>query len=196
MSVKTCKQHANEPIFIYAQCAACEIQRYRNQVDELKAECARSTEREILQLAESEALLVLNAHANSLDVPFPHWIGGADADQGPSYCRSCAEAEVAAGRAEYVDGGWQQENDGCCHCETCGRLLDYTLTEYGASEEIDHYMGTELAGPISPEDAFHIAKMLEQDEKNPQALSIGIQAAELIKAQQSAIEAAGLKVKP
>lgn len=38
MSVKTCKQHANEPIFIYAQCAACEIQRYRNQVDELKAE--------------------------------------------------------------------------------------------------------------------------------------------------------------
>lgn len=142
------------------------------------------------------ALLVLNAHANSLDVPFPHWIGGADADQGPSYCRSCAEAEVAAGRAEYVDGGWQQENDGCCHCETCGRLLDYTLTEYGASEEIDHYMGTELAGPISPEDAFHIAKMLEQDETNPQALSIGIQAAELIKAQQSAIEAAGLKVKP
>lgn len=38
MSVKTCKQHANEPIFIYAQCAACEIQRYRNRVDELKAE--------------------------------------------------------------------------------------------------------------------------------------------------------------
>lgn len=57
MSVKTCKQHANEPIFIYAQCAACEIQRYRNQVDELKAECARSAEREILQLAENEALL-------------------------------------------------------------------------------------------------------------------------------------------
>ena len=38
MSVKTCKQHANEPIFIYAQCAACEIQRYRNDVERLKAE--------------------------------------------------------------------------------------------------------------------------------------------------------------
>jgi len=38
MSVKTCKKHANDPIFIYAQCAACEIQRYRNQVDELKTE--------------------------------------------------------------------------------------------------------------------------------------------------------------
>lgn len=38
MSIKTCKQHDNEPIFIYAQCAACEIQRYRNQVDGLKSE--------------------------------------------------------------------------------------------------------------------------------------------------------------
>lgn len=129
------------------------------------------------------ALLVLNAHAGSLDVPFPHWIGGDGADQGPSYCRSCAEAEVAAGRAEYVDGGWQQENDGCCHCETCGRLLEYTLTEYGASEELDHYLSGGLAGQVSPEDAFHIAKMLEHDETNAQALSIAIQAAELIKDQ-------------
>lgn len=75
MSVKTCKQHANEPIFIYVQCAACEIQRYRNQVDELKAECARSTEREILQLAESEALR--KALADILDL--------YDTDEG---CRS------------------------------------------------------------------------------------------------------------
>ncbi|NWC11970.1 hypothetical protein HX776_24600 [Pseudomonas agarici] len=132
------------------------------------------------------ALLVLSAHASSLDVPFPHWIGGADADQGPSYCRPCAEAEVAAGRAEYVDGGWHQENDGCCHCETCGRLLEYTLTEYGASEELDHYLGAELSGPVSPEDAFHIARMLEHDETNSQALSIAVRAADLIKTQQSA----------
>lgn len=41
MSVKTCKQHANEPIFIYAQCAACEIQRYRDEVKQLKAENER-----------------------------------------------------------------------------------------------------------------------------------------------------------
>ena len=38
MSIKTCKQHRNDPIFIYAECAACEIQRYRNQVDDLKSE--------------------------------------------------------------------------------------------------------------------------------------------------------------
>ncbi len=129
------------------------------------------------------ALLALWAHASSLDVPYPHWVGGDDVDQGPSYCWQCADAEVVAGKAEYVDGGWQQENDGCCHCETCGRLLEYTLTECGASEEIDHYSGAKLSGPISPEDAFHIAKMLEHDESNPQALSIAMRAVELIKAQ-------------
>ncbi|MCH4880191.1 hypothetical protein EQV97_22805 [Pseudomonas sp. TMW22090] len=133
-------------------------------------------------------LLVLWEHARSLDVPFPHWIGGDSVDQGPSYCRSCADAEVTAGRAEYVDGGWQQENDGCCHCETCGQLLEYTLTEYGAGEEVDHYLGAEFSGPISPEDAFHIAKMLEHDETNLQALSIAMRAAELIKAHSPACD--------
>jgi hypothetical protein len=141
-------------------------------------------------------LMVLSAHASSIDVPFPHWVGGGNADQGPSYCRPCADAEVAADRAEYVDGGWQQENDGCCHCETCGRLLEYTLTEYGAIEEIDHYMRVDLEGPISPGDAFHIAKILEHDETNVQALSIATQAINLIKAQQSAGDTVGVLVEP
>ncbi len=38
MSMKTCKQHAKEPVFIYAACAGCEIQRYRDEVKALKAE--------------------------------------------------------------------------------------------------------------------------------------------------------------
>lgn len=38
MSIKTCKQHAKEPVFIYAECAGCEIQRYRDQEKALKAE--------------------------------------------------------------------------------------------------------------------------------------------------------------
>ncbi|SEQ26331.1 hypothetical protein SAMN03159444_01362 [Pseudomonas sp. NFACC02] len=127
------------------------------------------------------ALLILTKHASGLNVPYPHWIGGNGVDQGPSYCRPCADAKVAAGEAEYVDGGWQQENDGCCHCETCGCLLEYTLTEYGAAEEIDHYLTTELSAPVSTEEAFHIAKMLEHDETNADAITIAIKAAELIK---------------
>lgn len=38
MSIKTCKQHTKEPVFIYAACAGCEIQRYRYQEKALKAE--------------------------------------------------------------------------------------------------------------------------------------------------------------
>ena len=38
MSIKTCKQHTKEPVFIYAACAGCEIQRYRDQEKALNAE--------------------------------------------------------------------------------------------------------------------------------------------------------------
>lgn len=38
MTIKTCKQHTKEPVFIYAACAGCEIQRYRDQEKALKAE--------------------------------------------------------------------------------------------------------------------------------------------------------------
>jgi hypothetical protein len=131
------------------------------------------------------ALIILTKHASVLDVPYPHWIGGGGADQGPSYCRTCADAKVAAGVAEYVDGGWLQENDGCCHCETCGRLLEYTLTKCGAAEEIDHYLAVELLAPVSPEEAFHIAKMLEHDETNPEAIAIATKAAALIKSEDT-----------
>ncbi|RII74240.1 hypothetical protein [Pseudomonas monteilii] len=127
-----------------------------------------------------EALKILNAHASTLVVPYPHWIGGKNADQGPSYCLPCAEAKVEAGEAEYVDGGWQQDNDGCCHCDTCDRLLEYNLTDYGAAEELEHYLANPPSAPISPEDAFHVAKMLKHDESSPEAVAIAVAAAELI----------------
>lgn len=38
MSIKTCKQHTKEPVFIYAACAGCEIQRYRDKEKALNAE--------------------------------------------------------------------------------------------------------------------------------------------------------------
>lgn len=41
MSIKTCKQHTKEPVFIYAACAGCEIQRCRNEVKSLKADAER-----------------------------------------------------------------------------------------------------------------------------------------------------------
>lgn len=108
--------------------------------------------------------------ARATRVPFPCWLGGNGADQGPSYCRECAQKRVDAGEAEFVDGGWDQENDGCCHCEDCGRLLDYTLTDYGVEEELEHFRGDRMRRAISPEQAYHLARLLETYEVHPEVL--------------------------
>ena len=106
------------------------------------------------------------------EIPYPHWLGGEDVDQGPSYCFDCANKIVAAGKAEFVDGGWPQDNDGCCHCEDCGRLLAYTLTDYGVEEELSHFKGDRLRRAMSPELAYHLARVLEQSREHPEVLAL------------------------
>ena len=36
--MKTCKEHSENPVFIYAQCAGCEIARYRKNEESMKQE--------------------------------------------------------------------------------------------------------------------------------------------------------------
>lgn len=69
--MSACKEHFLNPVRGYSACPGCEIERLRVELDGLrtgfeaqneviaglKAENARSTEREILQLAEIEALI-------------------------------------------------------------------------------------------------------------------------------------------
>lgn len=143
-----------------------------------------------------QALAILLQHASTLDVPYPHWLGGENVDQGPSYCRACADAKVAAGEAEYVDGGWQQDDDNCCHCEVCQRLLEYNLTEYGFATELEHYRSNPPAAPLDPEDAFHIAKVLECDPENAEAVAIAVAAALLIEPSTTAQPAPVLSSSP
>ena len=110
--------------------------------------------------------------ARAADVPYPRWLSGYGADQGLSFCTSCAEKRVAAGEAESVDGGWPQDNDGCCHCEDCGRLLDYTLTDYGVTEEMGHFRGDKLERDMTPELAYHLARVLEHHAERPDVLEL------------------------
>ena len=82
-----------------------------------------------------------------------HWIHNGD--EGLSYCRECCEKEVAKllkadPSGEYcVDGGWGIEGDTTPYCETCGKLLDNTLTEYGCEAEVDHFLRNGF-DPASP----------------------------------------------
>ncbi len=114
----------------------------------------------------------LDVLARQIEVPYPHWLGGDGADQGPSYCHDCAQIQVKAGNAEFIDGGWPQENDGCCHCEGCGRLLDYTLTDYGVEEELSHFKGDRMRRVMHPETAYHLARLLECHREHPEVLTL------------------------
>lgn len=120
--------------------------------------------------AVGAVLARLGGLANQIVVPYPHWLGGDGADQGPSYCRECAQAHVDNGDAEFIDGGYQQDNDGCCHCEDCGRLLDYTLTDYGVEEELEHFKGDRMRRVVSPELAYHLTLVLTTHHVHPEVL--------------------------
>lgn len=117
-----------------------------------------------------EVLGRLEKIAATIEVPYQHWLGGAD--QGPSYCFDCATKKVEAGDAEFVDGGWQQEDDTCRHCEDCGRLLEYSLTNEGVESELEHFTGARFDRVIGPELAYHLARVLEQHEYHPAVLKI------------------------
>lgn len=96
-----------------------------------------------------------------------HWIGGDDA--GPSYCTACACERVAwlrkcdpDGRGEYwVDGGWEAHTeDHAAFCETCGEMLEFTLTDYAVGEELAHYAENGLSGPINPWCAYELSAVI------------------------------------
>lgn len=81
-----------------------------------------------------------------------YWIDGADA--GDDYCLPCAERELVKDIARYrrlpkkdrakaerpsLGGGYSTEHDGPPFCATCGAVLDGSLTDYGAEEEVSHF---------------------------------------------------------
>lgn len=111
---------------------------------------------------------------SGLNPPDTRWM--MDGDAGPSYCPACAEKK-AAETNDRVDGGYRvMENDGCCHCDGCGALLTYTLTEYGVSEELFHFQRRRFRKPLHPEVAYHVARLVEAAPGNPKVLKIAARA--------------------
>jgi hypothetical protein len=75
------------------------------------------------------------------------WIRTVQGDLDEEYCRDCADvkmAELIAAGADpeetHVDGGWGGgESDSPERCETCGIILETTLTDYAVEEELGHF---------------------------------------------------------
>jgi hypothetical protein len=100
----------------------------------------------------------------------PYWL--SNDDSGATYCRKCALEALKAKPDAKLEGGCGCEGDSCEHCETCGKCLDYTLTSYGASTEIDHYSKVRFRGPLSRDEAYHLARMFDANPDDAAALKI------------------------
>lgn len=99
----------------------------------------------------------LDAYAD-LEPPPCCWLSD---DGGDSFCPTCAPA-AAEKRGAEVDGGYygQGESDHGERCTTCGQILDYRLTDYGALEELAHFENYPVDGLPSRETAYEMAAML------------------------------------
>jgi hypothetical protein len=105
--------------------------------------------------------------AKKADVQDPYWfIHNAGGEQ-QTFCFECGEKRRMELLKKFrndpetlrlldsLDGGWSLDSDSCEHCATCGRLLAYSLTDYGAESEWDHFRESEI-NLASPEVAYHI----------------------------------------
>jgi hypothetical protein len=83
---------------------------------------------------------LIRPRAAEFDVKNLHWIHGYD--ESLSYCRECAEKEVAKLLKEepdedyFVDGGWGSEVESYPTCEECYCVLDGSFLDSLCSEEL------------------------------------------------------------
>jgi hypothetical protein len=94
-----------------------------------------------------------------------HWIHGSD--ESLSYCAACAEVQLAAllhdePDGDYaVDGGHEvHEHDSGEYCDTCHIKLEYTLSDWGAGEELGYFL-TDPPSVITPEVAYELCAVLD-----------------------------------
>ncbi len=121
-----------------------------------------------------EIVMDLDAFAGA-EPPPVSWVSGVDAEAGIYYCPDCAKkAADSYKNADFESGMGGEESDGCAHCDTCGCLLSYSLTDYGVMEELDHFKENPPIAPLSQEEAYHIARMVAgAGDDNAEAIAIG-----------------------
>jgi len=103
---------------------------------------------------------LFDQYAN-LDPEPGYWIMD---DEAETYCLRCVTV-VAKGRE--IDGyGGPSEQDHCLHCHKCGKLLDYTLSNYGAREELAHFRTVKFRRdkPLDRDTAYHLARLIAAHE--------------------------------
>jgi hypothetical protein len=118
-------------------------------------------------------IIALDSYAAVPDAPY--WLehSGESSD---TFCYDCAQKELAKYPDALLGGGYGGEEDRCLHCEMCGALLEYILTNHGADSEIVHFRTVRFRSPLSREEAYHVARMLAGAEDDPEAIQIAARA--------------------
>ncbi len=99
-----------------------------------------------------------------------HWISGGvgnhDHDESKSYCYDCAKKEIARLKQEEpsgewsVGGGYGGQGDSTPSCESCGVRLENSLTRYGCSVEVSHFLEYGF-DPASGDDCRSMHEVIE-----------------------------------
>ena len=84
----------------------------------------------------SQLSLLFDEYANLTPEP-ACWLDFEDGGDGNSHCLRCIK-KLDAGKDRFTCSCGGSEEDGCLHCGTCGKILDYTLTDYRSSRNKVH----------------------------------------------------------
>ena len=92
------------------------------------------------------------------------------ADPSMHFCRECGSSLEQLMQAAGLEGdgrcpdlqpdSWP-ESDGPRNCDVCGALLEFILTDFGAKEEARHFTENPPGIPLSPDDAYHLARIAD-----------------------------------
>jgi hypothetical protein len=113
-----------------------------------------------MHLSESQAIELhefidqckLILHQRQPVPELPYWLCGDGDDEGLSLCWDCLhKRRPTAEWGNDLCGGYDCEEDSSEVCDECGKLLQYTLTDYGVDSELENF--TEY--PFDWEDAQH-----------------------------------------
>lgn len=110
---------------------------------------------------------VFNHGASQIYEAREYWITSDSdhIDAAESWCYECAEKEIARLKAAHpgdefiLDGGWGSESDGQAFCESCGKILENSFTDYACEEEIAHFLKYGF-DPMCSMDCFYMDKVI------------------------------------
>ena len=110
------------------------------------------------------------------------WLDFEDGGDGNSHCLRCIK-KLDAGRDKYSCAGGSTEEDGCLHCGTCGKILDYTLTDDGAASELSHFKTVKFRRdkPLDRNTAYHLARLIAAKDDDMEVIRIAARAIRCMK---------------